>query len=276
MSNNDNIILRIEFTEDDSINQILINKKSTIQNLKLAIKNKLNINCDEQVLINKGEILQNDKLIKDYNITNNNRIILIIEEKENEIIKKKETKRGNENIIEKEKQNLFFSKGTTNKKYDTDSVNNNMLEIPNEMIKNEKKVTNNYILDSNSKLNEDFKSSENTKETNNSNIIQKIKKGIISIFDNINIFKDKNNDEKKDNINNHFRYNNNNTFNNNNNRRIFNHQKIMIPDGTYNIQLSQLNDLGFSNYEVNLQLLYEYNGNIEKCVDKLLTINQNK
>jgi hypothetical protein len=86
MSNNDNIILRIEFTEDDSINQILINKKSTIQNLKLAIKNKLNINCDEQVLINKGEILQNDKLIKDYNITNNNRIILVKEEKEPNLI----------------------------------------------------------------------------------------------------------------------------------------------------------------------------------------------
>ena len=86
MSNNDNIILRIEFTEDDSINQILINKKSTIQNLKLAIKNKLNINCDEQVLINKGEILQNDKLIKDYNIINNNRIILVKEEKEPNLI----------------------------------------------------------------------------------------------------------------------------------------------------------------------------------------------
>ena len=86
MSNNDNIILRIEFTEDDSINQILINKKSTIQNLKLAIKNKLNINCDEQVLINKGEILQNDKLIKDYDIINNNRIILVKEEKEPNLI----------------------------------------------------------------------------------------------------------------------------------------------------------------------------------------------
>ena len=86
MSNNDNIILRIEFTEDDSINQILINKKSTIQNLKLAIKNDLNINCDEQVLINKGEILQNDKLIKDYDIINNNRIILVKEEKEPNLI----------------------------------------------------------------------------------------------------------------------------------------------------------------------------------------------
>ena len=86
MSNNDNIILRIEFTEDDSINQILINKKSTIQNLKLAIKNKININCDEQVLINKGEILQNDKLIKDYDIINNNRIILVKEEKEPNLI----------------------------------------------------------------------------------------------------------------------------------------------------------------------------------------------
>ncbi len=102
-----------------------------------------------------------------------------------------------------------------------------MLEQPNEMIKNEKKVTNNYILDTNSKLKEDFKSAENDKELNNSNKIQKIKKGIISILDKI-IFKDNNDDEKKDNIDNHFKYNNNNTFNNNNNRRIFNHQKTIL------------------------------------------------
>ncbi len=103
MSNNDNIILRIEFTEDDSINQILINKKSTIQNLKLAIQNKLNINCDEQVLINKGEILKNDKLIKDYNITNNNRIILIKEEKDPNL------KDDNDDDYESENQIIPFN-----------------------------------------------------------------------------------------------------------------------------------------------------------------------
>ena len=78
MSSND-IVLEIEFAEDSPL-FIIINEKSTIQNLKVEIKNKLNINCEEQVLISKGDILQNDKLIKDYKITNNNRIILMIEE----------------------------------------------------------------------------------------------------------------------------------------------------------------------------------------------------
>ena len=52
MSMNDNIKLRIEYSENDY--PILINKNSTIQNLKIEIKKKLNINIDEQVLICGG------------------------------------------------------------------------------------------------------------------------------------------------------------------------------------------------------------------------------
>ena len=102
MSSNDSLRLKIEFAEDNSID-ISINKNSTIQNLKLAIKNDLNINCDEQVLINKGEILKNDKLIKDYNITNNNRIILIIEEKDPNL------KDDNDDDYESENQIIPFN-----------------------------------------------------------------------------------------------------------------------------------------------------------------------
>ena len=79
MSMNDNIKLRIEYSENDY--QILINKNSTIQNLKIEIKKKLNINYDEQVLICGGYILENNKLIKDYNVTNDDKIILIKKKK---------------------------------------------------------------------------------------------------------------------------------------------------------------------------------------------------
>ena len=73
------IMLQIELAENKSFS-IGINEKSTIQNLKVEIKNQLNINCDEQVLICKGHILKNDKLIKDYKITDNNKIKVIQEE----------------------------------------------------------------------------------------------------------------------------------------------------------------------------------------------------
>ena len=227
MSTNYDILLRIEFAEDDSINKISINKNSTIENLKYEIQKKLNINYDEQVLINKGEFLQNNKLLKDYNITNNNRIILLIDEKEN-----------------------LMNHITSNK----NTANYKISEQPNEMIEIEKKESNNNIIND----------SENVEKSKKQNIVEKLKEVMIDIFDKINIFKDKDDDKKK------------NTYNNFNNKNIkkFKYQQILIPDGAYNDQLIKLADMGFNDYEMNVQLIDEYNGNVEKCVEQLLKIYQ--
>ena len=217
MSNNDNIILRIEFTEDDSINQILINKKSTIQNLKLAIKNKLNINCDEQVLINKGEILQNDKLIKDYNITNNNRIILVKEEKDpntdvqtsdkllNNDDLNKNTKNSNiigNNII-KNNDNNKNTNGNNNKnnknidnKNEKEQINtssNNQIKKTtqgNKKVTTKNKKNNNQLNEDSDEENDKFYRNYNKNQNNNNNnqnqkpsIISKFIEGISDITD---------------------------------------------------------------------------------------------
>ena len=227
MSTNDDILLRIEFAEDDSINKISIDKNSTIENLKYEIQKKLNINYDEQVLINKGEFLQNNKLLKDYNITNNNRIILLIDEKEN-----------------------LMNHITSNK----NTANYNISEQPNEMIEIEKKESNNNIIND----------SENVEKSKKQNIVEKLKEVMIDIFDKINIFKDKDDDKKK---------NTDNNFNNKNIKK-FKYQQILIPDGAYNDQLIKLADMGFNDYEMNVQLIDEYNGNVEKCIEQLLKIYQ--
>ena len=217
MSMNDNIKLRIEYSEND--NQILINKNSTIQNLKIEIKKKLNINYDEQVLICGGYILENNKLIKDYNMTNDDKIILI---------KKK-----------KEKINI------------------------------EQNPINNQIIHNNIESNENLETLKITKEKGT---FEKIKNVFNSVLDIFMKKDDKNKNKNKNNNNNNNKNNNNYNYNNNNNS---NHERIIVPEGTYDTQLNQLIDLGFLDNEINLQLLYEFKGNIERCVEKLLQIYKN-
>ena len=214
---NDNIKLRIEYSEND--NQILINKNSTIQNLKIEIKKKLNINYDEQVLICGGYILENNKLIKDYNMTNDDKIILI---------KKK-----------KEKINI------------------------------EQNPINNQIIHNNIESNENLETLKITKEKGT---FEKIKNVFNSVLDIFMKKDDKNKNKNKNNNNNNNKNNNNYNYNNNNNS---NHERIIVPEGTYDTQLNQLIDLGFLDNEINLQLLYEFKGNIERCVEKLLQIYKN-
>ena len=217
MSMNDNIKLRIEYSENDY--QILINKNSTIQNLKIEIKKKLNINYDEQVLICGGYILENNKLIKDYNMTNDDKIILI---------KKK-----------KEKINI------------------------------EQNPINNQIIHNNIESNENLETLKITKEKGT---FEKIKNVFNSVLDIFMKKDDKNKNKNKNNNNNNNKNNNNYNYNNNNNS---NHERIIVPEGTYDTQLNQLIDLGFLDNEINLQLLYEFKGNIERCVEKLLQIYKN-
>jgi len=217
MSMNDNIKLRIEYSENDY--QILINKNSTIQNLKIEIKKKLNINIDEQVLICGGYILENNKLIKDYNVTNDDKIILI---------KKK-----------KEKINI------------------------------EQNPINNQIIHNNIESNENL---ETLKITQEKGTFEKIKKVFNSVLDIFIKKDDKNNNNNNNNNNKNNKNNNNYNYNNNNNS---NHERIIVPEGTYDTQLNQLIDLGFLDNEINLQLLYEFQGNIERCVEKLLQIYKN-
>jgi hypothetical protein len=175
MSTNDNILLRIEFAEDDSINKISIDKNSTIENLKYEIQKKLNINYDEQVLINKGEFLQNNKLLKDYNITNNNRIILLIEEKRNI------PNLMNDNIDDSD--NIIIYEGLNNK-----NKNNNI--IRNNFIKNNHNK-NNTIGNYNKK-----NIIEDEINTSSNNQIQNINQ-----FNNIKTTKNKNNNNQLININ---------------------------------------------------------------------------
>ena len=101
------IMLNIKLSHDDSINQIKTNKSSTIEDLKYNIQKKLNFKIENQILIFKGDILENKKEINYYNIKENNVIILVIEENENEDIlidKNNIAKNTNNNSINQNKK----------------------------------------------------------------------------------------------------------------------------------------------------------------------------
>ena len=113
---------------------------------------------------------------------------------------------------------------------------------------------------------------ETLKITKEKGTFEKIKNVFNSVLDIFIKKDDKNNNNNNNNNNKNNKNNNNYNYNNNNNS---NHERIIVPEGTYDTQLNQLIDLGFLDNEINLQLLYEFKGNIERCVEKLLQIYKN-
>ena len=153
MSMNDNIKLRIEYSENDY--PILINKNSTIQNLKIEIKKKLNINYDEQVLICGGYILENNKLIKDYNMINDDKIILIKKKKENDFksmnVNIDENKNNTvENTINNNNNNN--NNNNKNKNKNNNNNNNNIIQYQLTKKQNDDNSSNNLIKNKRKKI----------------------------------------------------------------------------------------------------------------------------
>ena len=108
-------MININLSHDDSINPIITKKSPKIEYLKNNIQKKLNFKIENQILIFKGDILENNKEINYYNIKENNIIILVIEENENE-----------DTFIDKTNKVINTNNNSTNqnKKYTIPSNNN--------------------------------------------------------------------------------------------------------------------------------------------------------
>ena len=78
------IMLNIKLSHDDSINQIKTNKSSTIEDLKYNIQKKLNFKIENQILIFKGDILENKKEI------NYEEFLTIINQKDKDVDEEEE------------------------------------------------------------------------------------------------------------------------------------------------------------------------------------------
>ena len=187
------IMLRISY--NDSINQIKIKNNSTIKDLKYNIQKELKFQIEKQVLIFKGDILQNNKKIDDYNIIENDIIILIIEQNENEKFSDKNKENNiiddkifnkNKKIIDLMNQNKIFNIHSNNfnlKNCEIDISDKNKKNIQKTYINNHSQKNNYKTSIQNSKNNLMEKKKKEKKSSSSS-------KGILNTINNFaKIFK---------------------------------------------------------------------------------------
>lgn len=75
----DTITLKIKMSTNNTLFDISISKSATVKELKnsCSAADKSNISPPEQNLVYKGRILADEKLLSDYNISNDHTIILV-------------------------------------------------------------------------------------------------------------------------------------------------------------------------------------------------------
>jgi len=75
----DTITLKIKMSMNNTLFEINISKTATVKELKNACSasDKSNISSTVQNLVYKGRILADEKLLSDYNISNDHTIILV-------------------------------------------------------------------------------------------------------------------------------------------------------------------------------------------------------
>lgn len=88
----DQISVKVKMTSNNQTYDVSISPESTVLDFKKAISEKSGLGEKEQNLVYKGRILADDKLVKDYNIQNDHTIILVKKFVEKEGEKKEEAK----------------------------------------------------------------------------------------------------------------------------------------------------------------------------------------
>jgi len=305
----EHIEVNIKLASNNQVYNLPIRKSETIIKLKEYCQILSNIPQDKQILLYKGKILLNEKLIKDYDIENNQEIILV---------KNEEQKTVNINQLSdnKEIDSKRIAKALKNfpdllsfcEKVDFVKLGNYLKLMK---IGNSKGISSSQIQELKGYLKDplcrDFLKNINKAGSSAENYFSdpRVQKHIQKIpilklwFQNPEIYLTPQNFKK---IQNMFEVDEKNidcskteisvppdpfgSLNSNQNSQIMNSSKNkeIFENNEFDIdfkkeykeQMSQLKNMGFTNEESNLQILWYFNGNIETAIEALLRLkNQN-
>ena len=301
MDNNSNIKLYVAYK--DTVEEIYIDKDSSIKDLKLIIESKTNIPSKNQILFYKKSLLENEDTLDEYNISNNKMIELKIKKgsrkRSNNERNLNIQRRNNDNIENKNSEVDYLGLGS-----DILKTISNALNSPNEVHKLLQSPIIDELKDNNDELKKlnDYVVLKNFYDNNNVKQLTKIVNfgsTIVSLLagrnynKNINdnniknnniLYKEQNNysssDEEEDDIRYNTKYKKNNKKNNikyneNYNNSYSDNESDNENDNEnnykkkYKKQLKQLHDMGFDDDNINISLLVKFNGDIEKCINNL-------
>jgi len=301
----DQIEVNIKLAKNNQVYNLPIRKSETILKLKEYCQIISNIPQDKQILLYKGEMLLNEKFIKDYDIENNQEIILVKNEEQKtvNIHQFSDNKEINPKKIAKAFENIpdllsFFEKV-------------DFLKLANYL----KLMKIGFSPEVSNSKNQEFK--EFLKEPKSRYLLKNINKNgslakiifsdpsvqkdiqeipILKLwFQNPEIYLTPQNFKK---IQNMFEVNekdidcsnseisvppdpfgslnsnqNSQIMNSSQNKEIFGNNEIDIDfKKEYKEQMSQLKDMGFTNEESNIQALLCFDGDIEKTIEGLLRL----
>jgi len=301
----DQIEVNIKLAKNNQVYNLPIRKSETILKLKEYCQIISNIPQDKQILLYKGEMLLNEKFIKDYDIENNQEIILVKNEEQKtvNIHQFSDNKEINPKKIAKAFENIpdllsFFEKV-------------DFLKLANYL----KLMKIGFSPEVSNSKNQEFK--EFLKEPKSRYLLKNINKNgslakiifsdpsvqkdiqeipILKLwFQNPEIYLTPQNFKK---IQNMFEVNekdidcsnseisvppdpfgslnsnqNSQIMNSSQNKEIFGNNEIDIDfKKEYKEQMSQLKDMGFTNEEINIQALLCFDGDIEKTIEGLLRL----
>ena len=300
MDNNSNIKLYVAYK--DTVEEIYIDKDSSIKDLKLIIESKTNIPSKNQILFYKKSLLENEDTLDEYNISNNKMIELKIKKgsrkRSNNERNLNIQRRNNDNIENKNSEVDYLGLGS-----DILKTISNALNSPNEVHKLLQSPIIDELKDNNDELKKlnDYVVLKNFYDNNNVKQLTKIvnfgstivsllagrnyNKNINDNIKNNNILnKEQNNysssDEEEDDIRYNTKYKKNNKKNNikyneNYNNSYSDNESDNENDNENNYKkkykkhLKQLHDMGFDDDNINISLLVKFNGDIEKCINNL-------